>query len=126
MIRIMYYEYKIHGIFAGNCTQPSSGVASTAGSTPALSDLPRYPWMALTGGNYTVFTAFLLLFFIHFLQFSSLWRKNILNLFNFNAIVFYLIDFYFFCCYPRCCRCIFKMFISTFLLKVISFFVAIV
>ncbi|XP_055302616.1 homeobox protein abdominal-A homolog isoform X3 [Sitodiplosis mosellana] len=34
----------------GNCTQPSSGVASTAGSTPALSDLPRYPWMALTGG----------------------------------------------------------------------------
>ncbi|XP_031619411.1 homeobox protein abdominal-A homolog isoform X2 [Contarinia nasturtii] len=33
----------------GNCTQPSSGVASTAGSTPALSDLPRYPWMALTG-----------------------------------------------------------------------------
>lgn len=61
IIRIVYFY--IHGIFAGNCTQPSSGVASTAGSTPALSDLPRYPWMALTGGNYTVSTAFFASFF---------------------------------------------------------------
>ncbi|XP_037052110.1 homeobox protein abdominal-A homolog isoform X3 [Bradysia coprophila] len=35
----------------GNCTQSSTGVVSTAGSTGAgLPDLPRYPWMALTGG----------------------------------------------------------------------------
>ncbi|XP_037052117.1 homeobox protein abdominal-A homolog isoform X10 [Bradysia coprophila] len=33
----------------GNCTQSSTGVVSTAGSTGAgLPDLPRYPWMALT------------------------------------------------------------------------------
>lgn len=37
----------------GNCTQSSTGVVSTAGSAGAgLPDLPRYPWMALTGGNY--------------------------------------------------------------------------
>lgn len=36
----------------GNCTQSSTGVVSTAGSAGAgLPDLPRYPWMALTGGN---------------------------------------------------------------------------
>lgn len=36
----------------GNCTQSSTGVVSTAGSAGSgLPDLPRYPWMALTGGN---------------------------------------------------------------------------
>lgn len=50
----------------GNCTQPSSGVVSTAGSTPGLSDLPRYPWMALTGGNYTVYCFFASFFLILF------------------------------------------------------------
>lgn len=49
--------------FAGNCTQSTTGVVSTVGTTAAgLTDLPRYPgWMALTGGNYTVLAFSLLL-----------------------------------------------------------------
>lgn len=37
----------------GNCTQSTGGIVTQAGGTGAgLPDLPRYPWMALTGGNY--------------------------------------------------------------------------
>lgn len=58
----------------GNCTQSSTGVVSTAGSTGAgLPDLPRYPWMALTGGNYffdvvfcLCYSILIILFFIVF------------------------------------------------------------
>lgn len=55
--RMLIYANAIYFFFfsrSGNCTQSSSGVVSTAGSTSTLPDLPRYPWMALTGGNYTV------------------------------------------------------------------------
>lgn len=31
------------------CTQPSSGVLSTGGAGQSIADLPRYPWMTLTG-----------------------------------------------------------------------------
>ena len=45
----------------GNCTQSSTGVVTTAGSAgTGLPDLPRYPWMALTGGNnFLCFFAFI-------------------------------------------------------------------
>lgn len=51
----------------GNCTQPSTGVVSTGGSAATgLPDLPRYPWMTLTGGE---LYSFILLNSIHFLLF---------------------------------------------------------
>lgn len=31
------------------CTQPSSGVVPTGGAGQSIADLPRYPWMTLTG-----------------------------------------------------------------------------
>lgn len=31
------------------CTQPSSAVVSTAGGGQAITDIPRYPWMTLSG-----------------------------------------------------------------------------
>lgn len=31
------------------CTQPTSGVVPTAGAGQTIADLPRYPWMTLTG-----------------------------------------------------------------------------
>lgn len=33
------------------CTQPSSAVVSTAGGGQAITDIPRYPWMTLSGGS---------------------------------------------------------------------------
>lgn len=71
-------ECYIANFSEGNCTQPSSGVVSTAGSTPALSDLPRYPWMALTGGNYTVLMLFCFLFFSFILFFRTqfVWKTK--------------------------------------------------
>lgn len=56
----------------GNCTQSSAGgtVASSVASAAAaagaaaagLPDLPRYPWMALTGGNNCVSAFWLFLY----------------------------------------------------------------
>lgn len=34
------------------CTQPTSGVVSAAGAGQSIADLPRYPWMTLTGMFY--------------------------------------------------------------------------
>ena len=34
------------------CTQPSSAVVSTAGGGQAITDIPRYPWMTLSGGSF--------------------------------------------------------------------------
>lgn len=59
----------------GNCTQSSTGVVSTAGSTGAgLPDLPRYPWMALTGGNYFLDVVFIIYFCLMFASFISLFK----------------------------------------------------
>lgn len=32
-------------------TQPSSAVMSSAGGGQAITDIPRYPWMTLSGGS---------------------------------------------------------------------------
>lgn len=95
-------------LFTGNCTQPSSGVVSTPGSTPsALSDLPRYPWMALTGGNYTVFSAFLLLLFslINFFRFLSKISSDFSAKFYFQISIFPSFS-YGSVAILRCCDCI--------------------
>lgn len=49
------------------CTQPSSGVVSTGGTGQTITDIPRYPWMTLTGS------------WNHFSITANIWMISLLN-----------------------------------------------